>query len=299
MNWLLFGILAQASASVAVYIDNYVLEKHLKDYSVIACATGCISFIMGLTLYAFQGFPLFSTLDTAYTLGSGILLFAYLLPYMKSLEYDDPSRVVPLFQITTLFALILSYVFYGTTLSPIHIIGFVIILASGIVLSIESDPLKVFRLRPAFWYMMLATFLLASSLLLFDSVSGNHTFLETFSFTSIGMGIGTLLISAWPPYTKRLRKYIPLISPRIWLAIFTAELFNFGYQICLVYAVSLSTPSLAALTESTQPAIILAYGLILTRFFPSIVQEDTSRAMLLRKGVVILMIILGFYVLNL
>jgi len=298
MKWFLFGLLAQASASVAVYIDNYVLEKHLKDYSVVAVATGCISFIIGTSLYTLRGFPYFTLHDTVFTLASGMLLFAYLLPYMKALEYDDPSRVVPLFQTTSVFAIIIAYALFGTVLTGVQIIGVLVILASGIFLSLESDARTVFSLRPAFWYMMLATFLLASSLLLFDAVVENHSFLDTFSYTSIGVGLGTLLISAWPSYTKRLRIHTPRIKPRIWLAIATAELFNFGYQICLVYAVSLSSPSFAALTESTQPAIILIYGLILTRFFPHIVQEDISRKMIIRKLVAIIMIACGFYLLH-
>ena len=295
MEWFLYGLLAQASASVAVFIDKYILESHLKDYAIVAVTTGFISFLIGFSIFILRGFPIFPLVDTVIAVTCGMLLFGYLLPYMKAIDYDDPSRVVPLFQLTPVFALIISYLFFGDVLSGTQLIGFFLVFVSGLILSIESDTKKIFSLRPAFWYMTLASLLLAIALILFDLVVDHQPFWDTFTYTSIGIGMGTLMVAAWPPYTKRLQKHLPEVTPRVWGAILTAEAFNFCYQLSYVYAVSLAAPALVALTEATQPAIVLLYGLVLTLLFPHIIKEDISRPILIRKLFAIALIVLGFY----
>ena len=93
---------------------------------------------------------------------------------------EEISRLVPLFQVVPIFVLLLSFLFLREVLSFQQMAGFFIILAGAILISIEKYEWGVFRLREAFWYMMLSSFLFAVPLVIFKFVSlSSGSFFQT------------------------------------------------------------------------------------------------------------------------
>src|SRR4030042_2893723 len=162
MNWFLYAFLAYAFVSVANITDKFLVEKHIKDSSIIVLFTGVVACVVGLIVYVLRGFPVLTPLQLIFVLAAGVFLELFLLPYFRALELEDASTVVPLFRIGHVFTLLLSYIFLHEILTARQYVGFIFLLGSGIVLSLSAKT-KQWRLTPAFWLMMLSSFLFAIS----------------------------------------------------------------------------------------------------------------------------------------
>src|SRR3989339_57624 len=161
MHWIILAIIAPALYAISNFFDRYILQKRIKDSFILTAIGGLLVFCFGFIIWAVQLFPVFSIFQILVLLLAGTLFQIALIPWYKAISLDDASRVAPLFQSFSVFALILSYLILGEKLTSFQLIGFILILSGAFFLSVDKFSRKIFSLRPSFWYMMLSSFLFA------------------------------------------------------------------------------------------------------------------------------------------
>jgi len=78
----------------------------------------------------------------------------------------------------------------------------------------------------------------------------------------------------------------------------TNEIVNIIAKISFNYATVLAPVALVWIINGLQPFFVFLFGIVLTAFFPQISKEDISRKTLAQRGLAILAITIGVYLVN-
>ena len=153
--WILYPLLGTTLYAITNIIEKYVVDKHVKDTNTLVILGGVINFVIGIILFIALGFPLIPIESAFLIILAGVFLIIYLIPYFKALAHEDASTVVPLFAFAPIISLILAAVFFKEILLPKQVLGFIIILIGGLMLSIkgEGSGLSWIKPRKVFWLM--------------------------------------------------------------------------------------------------------------------------------------------------
>lgn len=295
MPWLFFAIAAPALYGISNFIDKFLVEKRISDPLVLNVLGGGSSFIFGLIILIVRGFPLLGPFQMVLIIISGALVEFALLPYYKALALDDTSRVVPLFQAIPIIVLVLSYVFLGESLSSLQFIGFFAILIGGFILSLEKLNLRVFELRKSFWYMILADFIFAVAFIILKFVITPVNFWTSIAYELIAGEAVVIIILSFRNYRSRVFEQLRKLNISSWLVASSSELVYLLGRISWFYAFALASASLVSVMLGFQPFFVLLLGLILSLWFPKIIEEDITKPTILVKLASIVLIFAGVW----
>jgi len=293
--WLFFAILAPAIFSVNNFVDKFLVVKKIRDTAVITVFSGFVALLFGMIILLLRNFQLLEVKQLFLIVSAGIFAEFGLLPYFKALSTDETSRVVPLFQISPIFVLILSALFLGEFLTTKQISGFLFILMSGFVLSAEKIEKKIFTPRKSLWYMMLASLFFAISGVIFRFVVVNANFWDTLAWELVGIGIGAIVLLLWPIYRKRVLAERKNTGIKVWSALGFNESIYMAGRLSVSYATSLAPVALVSVMNGFQPLFVLINGLILSIWFPHILKEDIQKSVVGIKLFAIALIFSGLY----
>jgi uncharacterized membrane protein len=293
--WIYFALASAAFYSVTNFIEKYLVEKKIKDPLIITIFSGLTSLILGIIILAFKGFQVIETVQLILILISGIFLVFYLIPYLKALELDDASKVVPLLQFSPIFVLVLSYIFLGEALTSKQLLGVALIIVGGFALGAERIEKGIFTSRKSFWLMVLASFLFAITGVLFKFVVITQDFWLTLAYESIGMGIGAFILLLWSAYRSSFRQETKKIKLDTFTLLSVNQCFSVLAQLTVSYAFVLSSAALVSAIGGVQSFFVLLFGLILSIWFPRIIQEKIDKITILTKIISIFSIFIGVY----
>ena len=261
---------------------------------IIAVIFGLTSGLLGIILGFVTGFKNIGLGPIFLLLVAGALLVFYLIPYFTALSSDDVSRVVPLLQFIPVFTLILSSLFLNESMTVKQIIGLVIVVLTGVFLSTDKIEGKIFTPRKSLWYMLLAALMFGSSSILFRFVSKESSFWINLSYEFIGLGIGSLILLTIPKLRRNIFLQFKLLRSAFGLVNVVNGIAILA-QMTEAYAVTLIAVPFVNLMGSIQPMFVLVFGIVLTKWFPNIIKEDISKAIIYKKIASILFILVGFY----
>ncbi len=291
MDWVIFAFLAPILWSVCNVIDKFLLEKHIRNpisYQIIITFFNTISIIIILLIA-----PI-STNFYGFFLGIIIGLFGVIavIFYNKSMIYEEASRVVPLTYLSSIFVLILAYIFLGEVFNFEKYLGIISIVIGGALISYKKIEKK--------WYFSSAVkFILISALLWgASSVISKYTlgFIDFFTLT-LWQLIGYLIFGPLFLLSRKVRtsflKDIRRFNKKIIILMILNTLIYLIGVLSFYFAASIGMISLVYAIVSTQPLFIFIYMLMMTRLAPKIVKERIDKSTIFLKIMAIFLIILG------
>ena len=294
MPWYLFAAATPTLYSVSNFVDKFLIEKRIKDPMAITALACIASGVLGVVIGIFTGFVNIGFAQILILIFAGILLTFYLIPYFEAMKLEDASRVVPLFQFIPVFTLILSTVILKETLSAKQILGLLLVVSAGLFISAEKIEGRMFRPRKSLYFMLLASFMYGLVGILFRFVVKEASFWTTLSYEYIGTGVGGMLLFLIPKVRKNLQNQISSIKSSAGIITFNNGI-AIAAQMSESYALSLAAVPLVNIIGSIQPAISLVEGVILTKKFPHLIQEDITKAVVTHKFIAIIIIFIGLY----
>lgn len=299
MDWVFYALLAPTLYTASTFVDKYILEKKLKDYTPMPLYISLMGFVVGLFFWVLTGFPILDFRDTLLILSTGILTSFATVLYYKALFMEETSKINFLFQIMPIFSLILSWIFLGESLTYIQLLGFFLILLSGIFISIEKTN-KNYRFSQAFFLILIVDFLWAISGILIKFAISIRSFSEMLSYESFGIGLGGIVLFIFAPKIRMaFLESITNIPKTTSLIIFLNEsLFAFAKAVTF-FAFSIGPVALVSVLEGTQAFFAIVYGLVLTFFFPKIFKEDISKKGLRKKILFFVVLFVGILLVSL
>lgn len=294
MPWYFFAALTPVLYSVSNFMDKFLVDKRIKEPLVITSTFSITSGILGLIFLAFIGFPWPGLFQILLIIGSGLLLTFYLLPYYQAMRLDDASRVVPLFQFIPVFTLIMSTVFLKETLAGKQIIGLILVVVAGVLISAEKIEAGIFKPRKSLWLMLLSGFMYGTIGIIFRFVARDIGFWTILGYQYLGTGLGGLVLLTLPKVRNAIKVEWVQIKSSLGI-ITTNNLIGTVAQMSEVYAVTLVAVPLVNIISGIQPVLVLIFGFVLSVWFPHIIKEDIRKVVVVHKILSIAIILVGLY----
>jgi drug/metabolite transporter (DMT)-like permease len=296
MHWLLFAILGPLSWAISTHIDKYLVDKyfHNSDTAVLIVFTAAVGVFALPVIWLFEPRVL-SLPPTAMGVMavSGVLYMGAMLFYLRAIQSEEASAVAPLFQLSTIFTLLLAYAFLAERLGLLQLSGVGLIVAGALTASGNGQGfLQRFNIR-LLCLMAAATFIVALSAVVFKYFAVEDSFWGTTFWTFVGEGLFGAAILLVPGYYRQFARLFQQ-SPGAVLGINAAnELINLGGGLAVRFASLLAPVALVSAVSSTTTIFVFAFGVLLTLFFPKLGREDLTAGNLWRKGVAAVLVTAG------
>jgi drug/metabolite transporter (DMT)-like permease len=241
MNWLLLALIGPFLWSIGNHIDKILIEKYFKSRSMgsLIIISSLVGLFVAPIIFIFKPDVLNITIGYIFfMLVASILFVIYVWAYLKAMEQDEASIVVPFYQLIPVFAFILGYFFLGETITYLQFFAMFLIIAGAAIISFEIDEDNKFKLRKkTVFYMLISSFVSAVESVIFKYVLIREDFWITnfWSFLWIGV-IGLVLLFSIKLYRIEFIYIIKNNSKRILSLNVFNEILTIVGNITTVYA---------------------------------------------------------------
>ena len=302
-NWFLIALLAPLLWSVVNHIDKYMLGKCLQKRGVGALLIFSalssviilpfIGYVYRSEIFTIGGNDLFTLLCVGF-LSAGGLYF-----YLKGMELEEASIVVPLFQIVPVFGYILGYLILGESLSAAQILSSLLIMSGIIILTLEIDADNKLTLKmEVLSIVAISSFLFALYDTLFKKVALVGGFWVSVFWQYVSLVIfGILIFICIKKFRHDFLSMWSGMGGRIFSLNAGSELLYIAGSLANNFATLLAPVALVLVVSSYQPLFVFIGGVLLTVFLPHISREKVSPRHLLHKLTSIVIILFGSYLL--
>jgi uncharacterized membrane protein len=300
MSWIAFALCGPVLWAISVHLDKYLVERYFKDANVIVLLI--FTALMGLVLmpviaWFVPGVFQRDLLSMGLMALSGLFYMTGITFYLRALQGHEASMVAPFFQSSPLFGYILAYLVLGETLSPMQLLGGVLIVCGVLSVSIGGRPRDGGARGRFRWQlaalMLCAGFVLSLATLIFKAFAIKDEFWETAFWMFAGealYGVGFLCVGRFR------RQFIELCRTNgtALLALNASnELINLGGGLANRYALIFAPMALVQAVGSTTTLFVFVIGVILTLVAPSISRENLSAREFARKGAAAVLVAIG------
>ncbi|PIR94975.1 hypothetical protein COT95_01205, partial [Candidatus Falkowbacteria bacterium CG10_big_fil_rev_8_21_14_0_10_37_6] len=182
MNGIIFLIIAYLLISLGAMVDKFILTKALP--SPIAYAFLVSTFGLVAVFFAPFGFIIPAGWQIIAALVAGSLYTFAIIFLYKALRYNETSRITAFTgALVAVFTFIFSFLFLGERLSGWQIIAFIILVAGGVIISLESGQHN--RIGKGFGLASIAGLIFAVSYTITKYVYSNQPFISGFIWIRI------------------------------------------------------------------------------------------------------------------
>lgn len=300
MSWFFIALIGPFLWSIGNHIDKILIEKYFKSRSMgsLLIISSLVGLLVAPIILIFRTDVLnISLAFISLMFLSAILYIVFVWSYLKALEKDEASVVVPFYQLIPVFAFVLGFLFLGETISVVQFFAMLLIIAGATILSFEIDEDNKFKLRKStVFFMIISSLSSALESVIFKYVLLGEDFWITnfWSFVWVGIiGLGLLIFV--PFYRSEFiyviknnsKKIIGLNGLNEILAIIGNVVTNFAFLLAPI--------TLVLLANAYQPIFVLIIGVILTIFFPKIITEKIHIKHLTQKIIAVIVMLIGTY----
>lgn len=295
MNWVIFTLTSRALWAADNIVDKLLIGKHLKDSVVLTLIAGISALLLSLVIIIFNGLSWLGLEPIALVIFAGVIQILAVFAFYQAISKEEISRVIPLFQFSPLFVLVLSLLFLGEVLIPNHYLAFVLILLAGFLISLQKTK-GIFKLRVAFWWMVLSSLIYAVQVVILKSLYGAYPFWDLTVYLGFGEFLPTLillfLISNFRDRFIRSLSNLKLVG---WILLILAMFFVATASLSGFWALTSGPVSLISVFRGFQSIFVLIYAILFSIWLPKILKEELNKRTLGIKAIAILLMVIGLY----
>lgn len=299
MNWISLALLAPAIFAVVNFIDKHLVSNEVKDYSAMPIYTAFVAFIAGAFFWIFTGQPILQPRDTLIVISTGIITVWSLFLYFKALADEETTTIIILFQTLPIFSLIFGYFILGETISPMQFVGFILVIAAALGVTMKPKIKGEKIISQAFFLILAFNIMWALAGVLIKFSINANSFSEILSYESWGIAIGGTLVFIFVPSVRHnFMKNLKQIRTRVLAILFVNEgVFVIAKSISFS-AFALGPVALVSVLNTTQVFYGILYGIFLTKALPKLFKEDISMSGVARKIGFAVMMFLGIVLIS-
>lgn len=277
MSWFLLALIAPAIDTVINFVDKYVIEHKLKDSHSMPVYSGIAALLFGTLAWSVFGMPTLSGRNGwILIMAGGLYMFASAL-YFHALAKSQTSYIVALIQIIPIFILILSYLLLDEPLTPLQLVGFILVFSAVMGLSIDKAQRRV-KLTAAFYQIIAADLLFAMGAVIIKYTVDLEGFVPILAYMNWGIAVGAaLLFLAFRRIRQAFIRPLKNVGLSTMIVMFLNESLATFSQAISFLAISLGPVALVGVLGGTQVFYAILYGVTLTLLFPHIFRENTSK----------------------
>jgi drug/metabolite transporter (DMT)-like permease len=301
-NWFLISLISPILLSIVNHADKYLLSKHFKGRGIgsIFLFSSVFSVIVLPVIVLVGHVHIFniSLLNAASLFFVGMLNAIAFYLYLKALNTEETSVVIPLLQMIPIFGYFLSIPILGEVLTTQQLLASMLVIFGIIILSIDFDIDNNISIKKKILLLVMASsffFSLHDVLFKYFAINDSHFLVSTF-WQYLGLTtIGLIVFIFNPIYRKQFLDVFRQKSYRVLSINFGSEVLYILGNLTNNFATLLAPVALVLVVSSYQPLFVFIIGTFLTLVIPSISVEKISFKHLAQKVISIIIIIIGSY----
>lgn len=302
MLWIILCLIAAALWSLGVFFDNYQTDVIFRNKlpQAMKRINGPFYLIIAVVIAIVCRIQLPALDQIGFLLLSGIVNSVATLFYYAALKNEEATGATIFYQLQPIMFLILEFVLFGESISPMQIIGLVLILAAPVtvVFSRKRASARRTEMRAAILliiYVLMAT--ISGEIAI--RMGRGLDFIPVFVFYLIGRGTSDTIISFLPSLRRR-HKYVMAHNKKIYLSctlinqcICTIAEFMYRYGLIIGVAALGS-----AITNATELILTFIFGIILSIIWPKFGREKLRRREVIAHILAVILCAIGIFVIQ-
>jgi len=295
VEWFYFALLSSLLISGVNIVDKILISDFKIPPLVYVLVISATSLMPLVTLLFF---PL-TTLSIGvvlFTIVVGFVRIYYTLPYFQALTIEEVSRVVPVLQLTPVFVLILSSLFLQEALRPQDYVAFVLLVLGGTLFAIRLS--KGIRISLAFYLMIISSFMLAVYSVALKYLFSTQDFYTIFIWVQVAGFLAFFQMLSFKPLRGSLVSTYKTTSRRIGVILVAEQVVAYISVFAYSYAIAHGPVALISSVSATQPLFVLLFATLLSYRFPRVLKEELTRTDLFLKGLGLVAIFAGIYLIQ-
>lgn len=295
MNWVIFTLISRALWAADNIVDKLLIGEHLKDSVVLTLIAGISALLLSLVIIIFNGLSWIGLEPTMLVIFAGIIQILAVFAFYQAVSKEEISRVIPLFQFTPPFVLILSFLFLGEVLTTDYYFAFGLILVGGFLISLQKAK-GIFKLRAAFWWMALSSLIYAIQVVILKSLYATYPFWDLTVYLGFGEFLPTpILLLLMSDFRGRFVKSLSNLKPVGWILLILAMFFVATASLSGFWALTSGPVSLISAFRGFQSVFVLIYAILFSIWLPKILKEELNKRILGIKAIAIFLMVIGLY----
>lgn len=299
MDWVIFSLLSRALWATDNIVDKLLRAKYLPDSLVLTLIAGISGLLLSLVIIIFNGLRWIGFGPLALVIFAGAFQIFAAFAFYQAISKEEISRVIPLFHFAPPLVLILSFLFLGEVLTLNHYLAFVSILLGGFLISLQKAK-GLFKLRNAFWWMVLSSLVWAVQAVILKSLYVAHPFWDLTVYLGFGEFLPTIiLLLLITTFRRRFIKSLSDLKPIGWMLLILGMLFVATASLSGLWALTTGPVTLISVLRGFQSIFVLIYAVFLSIWLPKILKEELGKGVLGVKAVAIFLMMIGLYLIYL
>ena len=299
MAWLFFALAANIFYTGVTVFDQFLRKKHIANSISATALWLLLFFFIWLAIIPFVGISLPALPQLVAGLLAGFLIVFTTIIYFHTLNEEEASSIMPIWQFSSVFVLLLSIAFLGEKLLSKHYAGFALILVASLLLSIRKTAggLKV---RKTVLLVSAASVIWAIHIVLAKYFFLTESFWNGFFWMPLGSFIGGIALLFIPKAFAGFKSELASVVKNRQAALVLAgsTLMTLAADLSSLTALKRGPASLVSIAGATQLMFLFILTVLLSRFFPNILKERIDRKTLITKGMAISLMMLGIYLIG-
>ena len=307
MSWIIFVIIAVITTATVIFIDNYISDYYFKGRGAASqkyffTYSYIIAGLISLLIFGIN-FSTVSPLILIAFFSSGLIISFANIFYYRALEIDNSTNLGIFIQLAPILYLVLGWMFFGDSISPLQLVAFVVILLAPLLIILtarkRSRKVKIRAVLFTFLYVLIGV---SGNLLFAKFNTADLNFGTELALVFLGKGIGNAIIMlSKPSWRRRFRSVAKSSRRKIFVPLSIDFVLNlikdFTYRSALVLAPSIALASAAS--DSAEPIVIFFMGLLLTLIWPQFGREKLDRKSVIVHLIATILVVTGIILIQL
>lgn len=284
IDWIFFALISPFLWAFTNILDSSIRRRYIKNDYFMMWTSAVLRLPIVVFLFFIYGIEFPGWITAGGMLFAGILWTAMFVPYLKALEFEEPSRIALFLQMGSIFSLILAYFLLGEFLDIKQSFAFILIFAGGIFAGIKYFE-NIWHFSKAFWLILFAAFFWAAADVLFKLFSFEFSsFISAFSWFLFGSFLTGFVVFFIPKVRKNILSFkISSVPLRGWIMQCATVFIGITGSLTFAYALTLGKVALTSVLAQTQPLFVFILILFLSRVSTDVDKEDITLKALLFK----------------
>lgn len=301
MDWFFITIISYFILALVGIADKFLLNKVITDDRLYTFLVGTL----GILVFLFAPFGLEWPGITGFILNiiAGAFSIVALMLFYRSLKVGEASIVIPFIGGgTPILVFILSWLFLGERFSGRYFLAIIFLLSGGILITFIP---KETRHWWQFWkkkktqgnrLALLSALGFALFFVLSKYLYDTQGFVSAFIWARLGAFLVAIAMLYNLAFRKTAVKFIKKFTQgKRYLFLINQSLGAIGF-VALNYAISISKVSLVNALQGVQYVFLLLLAGIITLKWPHIIKERLSKKVIIEKGIAVLLIGIGLFI---
>jgi uncharacterized membrane protein len=303
MSWVIIALIAYIFIGTQTLLDKFLISsERIAHPAIYTFYSGILS--LPILLLAPLGFHRIGGTEFFWNIFSGALFVYGILFLFFALRKNEASRVVPIVgAVVPVVTFILSFFVLGSVLKSQQIIGVILLILGGFLISFETENgnKKTKKLFSGFYLSIISGIFFGIAFVIFKKLYLTDNFFNVFLWTRIGLFAGAMTLFLIPNWRKIIinsflsAKKAPKKDYQTGFLFVGNKILGGVGSILLQRAVSIGEVTIVNALVSIQYAFIFVVGIFLSLHWPEIFHEKRNKKEIWQKIFAIAIITVGIF----